>query len=140
MDLAPVTLYIRAATPEIPLSSVATDPTLITPPFPPLLALGLGLLAAVAVGYAGGDLLLPVVGLAIVAVAALKAVGFAIRGALEVAGHGTAKRAALVMEGALAVFLALGGWATGTVPSVGDGALIAMVVTSLASLVPRTLR
>jgi hypothetical protein len=45
-----------------------------------------------------------------------------------------------VTEGALAVFVALGGWATGIVPSIADGALIAMVVTSLASLVPRTLR
>lgn len=122
------------------MSSVATEPVLVASPFPLWLAAGLGLLAAAAVGYAGGDVLLPVLSLAAVAVTALKAVGFAIRGALEIAGHGGAQRAALVVEGALAVFLALGGWATGVAPSVADGALIAMVVTSLASLVPRAIR
>jgi hypothetical protein len=122
------------------VSSVATEPVLVAPPFPLWLAAGLGLLAAAAVGYAGGDVLLPVLTLAAVAVAALKAVGFAIRGGLEIAGHGGAQRAGLVVEGALAVLLALGGWATGVAPSVADGALIAMVVTSLASLVPRAIR
>jgi len=122
------------------LSSVATEPVLVAPPFPIWLAVGLGLLAAAAVGYAGGDVLLPVLGLAAVALTSLKAVGFAVRGGLEIAGHGSARRAALVTEGALAVLLALGGWVTGVVPSVADGAVIAMVVTSLASLIPRALR
>jgi len=122
------------------LSSVATDPVLVAPPFPLWLAIGLGLLAAAAVGYAGGDVLLPVLALAAVALTALKAMGFAIRGGLEIAGHPGAQRLSLLTEGALAVLLALGGWATGLVPDVGDGALIAIVVTSLASLVPRGLR
>jgi hypothetical protein len=140
MDLAPASAYLRAGTQGDPVSSVATDPTLLAPPFPPALAVGLGLVAAAAVAYAGGDVLLPVLGLAAVAVAALKAVGFAIRGVLELAGHRWAQRTALFTEGALAVTLALAGWATGAVPSAGDGALIAMVVASLASLVPRALR
>ena len=122
------------------MSSVATAPVLVAPTFPLWVAVGLGLLAAAAVAYAGGDVLLPVLGMAAIALTALKAVGVAVRGGLEIAGHGGARRAALVIEGALAVFLALGGWASGVVPSMADGALIAMVVTSLASLVPRALR
>jgi hypothetical protein len=100
----------------------------------------LALLAAAAVGYAAGDRLLPVLGWALLAVAALRAIGLAVHTSLVAAGRRRADRTALLVEGALAVAAATAGWASGAVPSVGDGALIAMVVASLAALGSRVLR
>jgi hypothetical protein len=99
----------------------------------------LALLAAAAVGYAGGDHLLPVLGWALLAVALLRGIGLVVHTSLVAAGRRTPDRTALVVEGALAVVAATAGWATGAVPDVGDGALIAMVVASLAALAPRML-
>jgi hypothetical protein len=104
-------------------------------------AAALALLAAAAVGYAAGDRLLPVLGWALLAIALLRGIGLAVHTSLVAAGRGgRADRTALLVEGAVAIAAATAGWATGAVPSVGDGALIAMVVASLAALAPRVLR
>jgi hypothetical protein len=122
------------------VSSIATDPTPHLRPLPHVGSALLALLAAAAVGYAAGDRLLPVLGWALLAVAALRGVGLAVHTSLVAAGHGRrADRTALLVEGALAIAASTAGWATGVVPSVGDGALTAMVVASLAALAPRVL-
>ena len=122
------------------MSSVATDPTPQLRPLPHVGAAVLALVAAAAVGYAAGDRLLPVLGWALLAVALLRGIGLAVHTSLVAAGRRRADRTALVVEGAVAVAAATAGWASGAVPSVGDGALIAMVVASLAALGSRVLR